>query len=174
MAVSGMLAIQMDNGATVKNLNGFLKREPAIHWYTLYGTKGFMENERIGDENRIYIQFDDDESTKEIKTYIPEQTIQNETGHGGADYYAVHYFLQRILGTEDGKEMIDVYTALDMFLPGLLGYRSILNGNIPYEIPDFRDKEKSAALREKYRNDHACTDPKVAKDQLLPVNSRMG
>jgi predicted dehydrogenase len=174
MAVSGMLAIQMDNGATVKNLNGFLKREPAIHWYTLYGTKGFMENARIGDENRIYIQFDDDESTKEIKTYIPEQTIQNETGHGGADYYAVHYFLQRILGTEDGKEMIDVYTALDMFLPGLLGYRSILNGNIPYEIPDFRDKEKSAALREKYRNDHACTDPKVAKDQLLPVNSRMG
>ncbi len=170
-AASGMLAIQMSNGATVKNVNGFLKREPPLHWYSLYGTKGFMENARLGDENRIHIQFDDDESTKEVKSYIPEETIQNESGHGGADYYAVHYFLQSILGKEEGKEMIDVYTALDMFLPGLLGYRSILNGNIPYDIPDFRDKEKSAADREKYRYDHACTDPKVAKDQLLPVNS---
>lgn len=32
------------------------------------------------------------------------------------------------------------------------------------EIPNLRDK----AVREKYRNDTACTDPKVAGDQLLP------
>jgi hypothetical protein len=54
---------------------------------------------------------------------------------------------------------------MDMSLPGLLAYRSILSGCVPCEIPDFRDK----AQREKYRNDRACTDPKAASgDELLP------
>ncbi len=171
MAASGMLAIQMSNGATVKNVNGFLKREPPLHWYSLYGTKGFMESSRIGDENKIHIQFDDHQLTKNVLSYIPDETIKNESGHGGADYYAVHYFLQSILGREEGKEMIDVYTALDMFLPGLLGYRSILEGNIPYDIPNFRNKTESVNLREIYRNDHMCTDPKAANGQIIPVNS---
>ena len=75
-----------------------------------------MENARIGDENRIYIQFDDDESTKEIKTYIPEQTIQNETDT--AERITMPFTISaKNFRNEDGKEMIDVYTALDMFLP---------------------------------------------------------
>ncbi len=35
------------------------------------------------------------------------------------------------------------------------------------KIPNFRIKEE----REPYRNDKACTDPKVAGDQLLPTCS---
>ncbi|MBR6915433.1 MAG: hypothetical protein IKN36_03665 [Clostridia bacterium] len=61
--------------------------------------------------------------------------------------------------------MIDVYEALDMFLPGLFAYRSILAGGIPMEIPDLRDP----AVREKWRHDVACTDPDVAGDALLPT-----
>lgn len=33
------------------------------------------------------------------------------------------------------------------------------------DIPNLRDKEE----REKWRNDTACTDPKVAGDMLLPT-----
>ena len=51
-----------------------------------------------------------------------------------------------------------MYQALDMTLPGTLGYRSIWEGNIPLEVPDFRDK----AVREKYRHDNWCCDPKLA------------
>ena len=51
-----------------------------------------------------------------------------------------------------------------MSLPGILGYQSILHGNIPYEVPDFRDP----AVRERYRDHNACTNPEVAGDQLLP------
>jgi len=79
-------------------------------------------------------------------------------GHGGSDFYTMHYFLQKILGRPEGKYAIDVYQALDMTLPGLLGYRSIVNGNIPIDIPDFRNKQ----IREKYRNDRWCCDPKLA------------
>jgi hypothetical protein len=46
----------------------------------------------------------------------------------------------------------------------MFAFRSILKGSIPVEIPNLRDK----AEREKWRNDTACTDPKVAGDQLLP------
>ncbi|MBR6789330.1 MAG: hypothetical protein IKM31_00525 [Oscillospiraceae bacterium] len=55
-----------------------------------------------------------------------------------------------------------------MFLPGMFAYRSILAGGIPMAIPNLRDK----AEREKWRNDTACTDPKVAGDQLLPTSAK--
>ena len=55
-----------------------------------------------------------------------------------------------------------------MFLPGMFAYRSILNDGKKMEIPNLRNKDE----REKWRNDIACTDPKVAKDMLLPTSSR--
>ena len=64
-------------------------------------------------------------------------------------------------------DVIDVYEALDMFLPGMFAYRSILKGGIPMEIPDLRDP----AVRELYRSDTACTDPRAAGDMLLPTMS---
>ena len=63
---------------------------------------------------------------------------------------------------------IDVFQALDMALPGILAYRSILNGNIPVAIPDFREK----AEREEFRHDNICTDPGIASGaDLLPSHS---
>ncbi|HOA32276.1 MAG TPA: hypothetical protein PKM70_10170, partial [Clostridia bacterium] len=44
---------------------------------------------------------------------------------------------------------IDVYQAVDMCIPGILAYRSILNGNAPQEVPNLRLKDE----RDKYRND---------------------
>jgi len=49
----------------------------------------------------------------------------------------------------------------------LLGYRSVLGGNIPVDVPDLRDPKR----RDKWRNDNACTNPAVAGDQLLPRSS---
>ena len=58
--------------------------------------------------------------------------------------------------------------ALDMFLPGMFAYRSVLNGGIPMEIPNLRNK----AERDLWRHDTMCTDPKVAGDQLIPSYSK--
>ena len=55
-----------------------------------------------------------------------------------------------------------------MFLPGLFAYRSVRQGGIPVEIPDLRDP----AVREQYRNDVSCTDPKAAGEQLIPSYSK--
>ena len=90
----------------------------------------------------------------------------DDFGHGGSDYYCMKHFINRVLGDETA-EIIDVYEALNMSLPGMFAYRSILNGNIPMEIPDLRKKE----VRDQYRHDTACTIASAAGDQLLPTCS---
>lgn len=88
-------------------------------------------------------------------------------GHGGSDFYCMDEFIKRLQG-DKSADIIDVYEAMDMFLPGLFAYRSILSGGRPVEIPDLRKKEN----REQFRNDTACTDPEAAGDMLLPATSR--
>ena len=54
-----------------------------------------------------------------------------------------------------------------MGICGILAWRSAINGNIPIDVPNLRNPEE----RDAYRNDHACTTPAVAGDQLVPVTS---
>lgn len=158
---SSMLVMQMSNGATVKSLHGHLKREPQAIWYSIYGTKGMMESDRWHEgTNRINVFVEGNESTETEVSYVPKPAVETDlaretSGHGGGDYYTMHYFLDKILGRPGGEECIDVYQALDMGIPGILAYRSILNGNTPYEVPDFRKPE----VREQYRNDTLSSNP---------------
>ena len=79
----------------------------------------------------------------------------------------MHHFLDRINGNEEA-EVIDIYEALDMFLPGMFAYRSVLSGGMPMRIPDLRNFEQ----RDIWRHDTLCTDPLVAGDQLVPSYSK--
>lgn len=170
---SGMIVAQMSNGAMVKSLHGYLKREPTSVWYSIYGKKGMVESDRWNEGiSRVYVYREGDSLTENEISYRPKPKVDTELSkmistHGGGDFYTMHYFIEKILGRPDGEECIDVYQALDMGLPGILAYRSICNGNIPIEVPDFRRKD----VREKYRNDNWCTNPEVAGDNLAPFNS---
>ena len=54
-----------------------------------------------------------------------------------------------------------------MGLCGIMAWRSVLDGNRPKEVPDFR----IPAIRNKYRHDNACCTPEIAGKQLLPNTS---
>ena len=170
---SGMIVLQMDNGATVKSLQGQFKREPCAVWYSIYGTKGMVESDRwMEGVDRINVFREKNDLTQFEISYRPKPAIDNElsrtiSGHGGSDFYTMHYFIQSILGRNDGKETIDIYRALDMGLPGILAYKSICKGNVPILVPDFRDK----VVRENYRFDNWCTNPEIAGDNLAPISS---
>ncbi len=167
---SGMEIIQMDNGATVKSLHGNLKREPSSIWYSIYGKKGMMETDRWGEgHSRINIFRKNHELTDYQISYKPKMKIDNKLsrmtqGHSGSDFYTMHYFLEKILEKPDGEESIDVYQALDMGIPGILAYKSICSGNMPIEVPDFRDKKQ----REKYRGDNWGSLSATVMDGLIP------
>lgn len=179
-AKSGSFGIEMitlENGGIIKSIHGDLYENSV--WYSVYGGKGRMETARedakLDDVQHLYVLADEysgkyDEKSKIYKSYYPDEANKEKTkdfGHGGSDYYSMWNFAEKILGNPEA-DTIDVYEACDMFLPGMFAYRSVLKGGIPLEIPNLRDP----AVREQYRGDTACTDPKVAGDQLLPVFSK--
>jgi len=167
---SGLIILQMDNHAVVKSLHGYLKREPSSIWYSLYGTTGMMETDRWdGGIERLNLFEEGSERTDVAESYKPKPAVNSSlaretAGHGGSDFYPVHFFLQKILGNPGGEESIDVYQALDMSVPGILAYKSICDGNRPIDMPDFRKKED----RDMWRNDTFCTNPLIAGDALAP------
>lgn len=177
-AKSGLFGIEMielENGGIFKSIHGNLYVNSI--WYTIYGSKGNMETSRESAEDGAYdrLRITCDEyaggyDTRQKENYLPvrEQDEYAKTyGHGTSDFYTMYHFVRKIQGYADA-DIIDVYEALDMSLPGLFAYRSVLNGGIPMDIPDLRDK----AVRDKYRNDTMCTDPKVAGEMLIPSFSK--
>ena len=173
----GIEMVTFENGAMAKSIHGGLYKDSI--WYSIYGSKGRMETAREDADrdnvSRIYIHADDysgEYEARPVETYLPSERDSKLKkveyfGHSGSDYWSMYHFVEKIRGNKDA-DIIDVYEALDMGLCGIMAYRSILNGGVPVEIPNMRDK----SIREKYRNDTACTDPAIAGDQLLPIYSK--
>ena len=173
---TGIEIVTLENGAIARSVHGDLKREPCSYNYMIYGQKGMMEGDRFPyneDSKLMHVYLESDKFCKgEWENYNPEPPVEPEKAkqfgtHGGSDFYATHFFIEKMLGRPQGEWAIDVYTAVDMGICGLLAYKSILDGNVPVKVPNLRNKEE----RDAYRNDHACTTPWVAGDQLLPRSS---
>ena len=175
-AKSGLFGIEMitlENGAILKSIHGDLYKDSV--WYSVYGGKGRIESGRAdsGKSETLYVNADNycGEYPSESRTTSYEPAVKNGVvecfGHGGSDYYIMDNFIDKLCGKEEA-DIIDVYEAMDMFLPGMFAYRSVLQGGISVQIPNLRDK----SVRDKFREDTACTDPNVAKDRLLPVYSK--
>ncbi len=169
----GIEMVTLENGGIVKSIHGELYKNSV--WYSMYGSKGRAECAREdafdGHIARIYVNCDDysgEYNGDKFESYLPSRSYDEKCrifGHGGSDFYLMHNFIEKLRGNESA-DIIDVYEALDMFLPGMFAYRSILAGGIPMDIPNLRNVEE----REKWRNDTACTSPEVAGDMLLPTS----
>ena len=97
--------------------------------------------------------------------YAPTFSLEGAegTGHGGSDYFTTYYFVRSILGDEAARaEAVDVYRAVDMCIPGILAYRSILTGK-EEAVPNLRLPEE----RDKVRGDTFCTFAEIAGDQYV-------
>ena len=171
----GIEMVTLENGGIVKSIHGGLYKNSI--WYSVYGSKGRLdcgrEDAMDGHIGKLYVnkdEYDGGYETGSLNAVFPQHAPEGEVegfGHGGSDFFSMYYFIKKILGDEDA-DTIDVYEALDMFLPGLFAYRSVMAGGIPLELPNLRDK----AERDKWRNDTTCTDPKAAGDMLLPTFSK--
>ncbi len=171
----GIEMVTLENGGIIKSVHGDLYKNSI--WYSMYGSKGRMECGRevpdSGHIFKIYVDYDEfsgDYGNPKHTDYFPKHGMEDRAegfGHGGSDFYTMWNFVEKIKGNPDA-DTIDVYEALDMALPGIFAYRSVLAGNKSVDIPDLRDKRE----REKWRDDVACTDPKIAGDMLMPTFSK--
>ena len=160
--------VRLENGALIKSIHGVGPSRNSV-WYSIYGSKGRIESAREdashNDVSRVYLNLDG----ARICNYIPDAPygdVAPKHGHGGSDFYCLHSAIDYIRGDRTA-DRVDVYEAIDMWMCGFWGYISVLDGGVTKAVPDMRKPE----VREQYRNDNRCTNPKVAGDQLLPSYS---
>lgn len=167
----GVEMVTLSNGAVVRSTHGALKRGSV--WYNMQGTKGAMESQREivpGSDayNKVYtwlLPEDNPYLQAENQEYLPPIDEKfGKSGHGGSDNVCLWNAIEYLRGNKDA-EIIDVYEAADMALPGLFAlFSDVCGGERELDIPDLRDK----TARDKWRNDTRCVDAKVAGDMLLP------
>ena len=122
--------------------------------YRICGQHGQIENVR-GMGDKIMLRYNPwalPEGESVSKLYEPawndkDEALIKKTGHGGSDFIVVRNFLECI--REDKKPDFDVYFATTMASVAILAHRSLLNGGVPFDVPDFR-KEEDRTL---YEND---------------------
>ena len=168
--IGGVLMCEMSNGALAKIIPWASFRDHGNR-YRICCNRGTMETNQGDGLLRIArSEFDHAPGAIPLMKYAPgfppEHAEAMRHGHGGGDYFTSWHFKHAI---EAGVVTLqDVYQALDMTVIGILGYRSILNGNCAVEIPDFRNREK----REAYRDDHWTPDPAHAGPGMPPSSVR--
>jgi hypothetical protein len=130
------------------------------------------EDAEAGGTGTLYANLDsaegaNDGEAEQIETKDSLSDFSQGAGHGGSDVYVMFNFVQRIKGNRN-TDIVDVYEAMDMFLPGMFAYYSVLEGGVPKDIPNLRNPDE----REKWRNDTTCTDPKNPEYRCIPSYSK--
>ncbi len=137
--------LKTQKGATIKLLRSSVaRREPPMHFYSLYGTKGFLENGReggwIGNKGKLYIA---DEMPAEAGYHVIECPIGDPQapaeahagGHGTSEYYLIRDFVAAV--TENARPPIDVIRAMDFTAPGICAHEAAMRGGAWVDVPLF-------------------------------------
>ncbi len=170
----GVEMVTLENGAILKSLHGVGAVKYSL-WYSVQGDMGVLESQRNiagdGGVQTLLMQGDRVEGSDDglwTDTDLSDglTELAADFDHGGGDYYLFYNACEAVKGNRQA-DIIDVYEALDMFLPGLFAYFSVLDGGKPQAVPDLRDP----AERDRWRGDTRCTDPAAASNQLLPSYS---
>jgi predicted dehydrogenase len=121
-------------------------RYPHTVYYSLYGTKGYVENGRSGSNTEGYLWVEgetpDDEKGQRRAEVItceivdpdaPEEAKQG--GHGTSEYYMIRDFLEAI---EKGVHPpIDVMRSMDFTVPGIIAHESAMTDGNWRDVPLF-------------------------------------
>lgn len=129
------------NGAVIKILRSQTAARPHMVWYSLYGTKGHLENQRDRGDG-LYFSRDEPEmhtgheGGKSIPCPTSDPNAPEEAkagGHGTSEYYLIRDFLQSL---ENGvRPPIDIIRALDFTLPGIIAHQSAMKNGQWLDVP---------------------------------------
>lgn len=137
------------NGAIFSLRAGFTsphghKKETYAHWYQIKGTECSVEWARSDmehDEPKMFTLKDgwtkpgwvgEDPNDEDAAIF----EMFKGKGHGGIDYYPIHYFVDAILN--DTTPPMDVFKAVESAAPAILAAESSEKGGIQLDVPDFR------------------------------------
>ncbi len=134
---------QTQKGAVIKILRSqAVVRHPDMVWYTLYGTKGFVENGRGAGwgETTGYLYLEDEmpkHPGAQVTTWntvdVTAPPEAHSGGHGTSEYYMVRDFISAI--QRGVQPPIDVVRAVDFTIPGLIAHESAMQGGVWLDVP---------------------------------------
>ena len=138
--------------------------------YRICGTEGQIENLRgMGDKVMLrYNAWSKPEGANEVTCYDPEwndkdEAIIRRSSHGGADVITARMFVECVKENKQPEFPFDLHSAITMSSVAILSHRSMLEGGMPYDIPDFTNEEDC----KKYENDRLS--PFVMTDGTKPT-----
>ena len=137
-----------EKGSVVKILRSqvakrYGKNNSHMVWYSLYGTKGFIEAGRTGGGRTDGLLYIDGEMTKEegaqpyecstVDPNAPEEAKAG--GHGTSEYFMVREFIASI--ENDTRPPIDVVRSVDFTIPGILAHEAAMKEGLWIDVPEY-------------------------------------
>ena len=117
-------------------------RYPHLVWYSLYGTKGYVENDRHipGGDGLLWVEGEmtKQEGARKLPCPIVDPNAPEEAkkgGHGTSEYYMIRDFIDAL--ENDVHPPIDVMRAMDFTVPGLMAHKSAMKGGEWMDVPLF-------------------------------------
>lgn len=149
---SCVMLCKLQSGGLAKIRVDMLSTRPhAMNCHVLQGTAGAYESPRApGEHHRIWLR----SRCTDANTWLDLETLADEftpeawskwgetaarAGHGGGDLIALAAFVDAIANSSAPD--IDIHSALDMTLPGLISQQSIAEGGRWLDVPDSRTWE---------------------------------
>lgn len=167
--VAAIVTTQNDDGSIFR-VTGCAAFGGHHNSYRVCGTRGQIENLRgLGEKVMLrYNPWQIPEGACQVSSYIPgwndpEEELIKKSGHGGGDYLTMRSFLACIRRGVQPEHPFHLHAAVAMSSVAILGHRSMLEGGVPYDIPDFT-READCLL---YENDHAT--PFYGEDGTPPT-----
>ena len=130
---------QTEKGALVKILRSQTAARPHMVWYSLYGTRGHLENHRDRGEGLYYSEdMAGHKNAVAMPCSVTDPNAPAEAKHGGhgtSEYYMIRDLLDSI--EQNTQPPIDVARAMDFTVPGLIAHESAMKGGQWMDIPQF-------------------------------------
>lgn len=134
---------QTEKGSVVKILRSQTASRPHTVWYSLYGTKGHLENQRDRGDG-LYYSCEEESMSGGFKdaqampcTVVdpnaPEEAKKG--GHGTSEYYLIRDFLDAI--AKNTRPPIDITRSLDFTIPGIIAHQSAMKNGEWMDVPTF-------------------------------------
>lgn len=126
-------------GVSIKLLRtSLVPRNPHLHYYSLYGTKGYLESDRrgTGGTGLRYIEGESPAAGEPMEVPLSDPSLPESAragGHGTAEYSLVQAFLNALERGE--KPPIDEVRGWDLTVPGLVAHESAMRDGQWMEVP---------------------------------------
>ena len=166
---AAVVTTQNDDGS-IYRITGCAAYGAHHNAYRVCGVNGQIENLR-GMGGKVMLRYSEwarPEGLACDNLYEPAWNDKDEemiktSGHGGGDFLTARMFVECVREGKQPPHPFHLYSAITMSSVGILAHRSMLEGGVPYDIPDFRNEEDRA----KYENDFLT--PFIGKNGEAPT-----